>query len=233
MLKGVIKYVDIAEEIKKIIQNNQEYSYSLPSERLLSQHFSVSRGTIRKALEIIKDQGLISSKIGSGSYISVPNQTKNISSIQSLSEFISSSDLNVQVQILDFQKNIILPKDSPVYFIFRDAPVHAYIRLVSIAGHPKWYEHFYFSAELIPDLTETHVISILDYIEQDLGFKLGEYCQTVQIHKPEKTVTDYFQIKAQNLLNIISRVHLQNGQIIQGSIQFFHPDYSVQLTGRR
>ena len=111
--------------------------------------------------------------------------------------------------------------------------MHTYIRLVSIAGHPKWYEHFYFSAELIPNLTEIHIISILEYIEQELGLKLGEYYQTVQICKPEKTITDYFQIKAQTLLNIISRVHLQNGQIIQGSIQFFHPDYPVQLTGHR
>ena len=81
---------------------------------------------------------------------------------------------------------LFFPKILLYIFIFRDTPVHTYIRLVSIAGHPKLSERFYFSAELIPDLIETHVISILEYIEQGLGFKLGEYYQTVQIRKPVK-----------------------------------------------
>jgi len=50
----------------------------LPSERFLVQRYSVTRGTIRSALKQLANEGLLTIKSGSGSYIAYSNQEETI-----------------------------------------------------------------------------------------------------------------------------------------------------------
>lgn len=62
-------YLQIEEQMISFFRQNQfEYGEKLPTEHQLMKKYSVSRTTIRKTLEILKNKGLINKNQGSGTF---------------------------------------------------------------------------------------------------------------------------------------------------------------------
>lgn len=62
------KYQSIADSLRLEIENGV-YKQLLPTEQLLCQRFQISRQTVRRALSVLEDEGLITRKQGSGSHL--------------------------------------------------------------------------------------------------------------------------------------------------------------------
>ncbi len=85
------RYQIIADDlINKITSNRISVGSRLPSEKELCSHYGVSRYTVREALRVIKEMGLVSIRRGSGSIV-LSSQPKNahVQSINSLSELLN------------------------------------------------------------------------------------------------------------------------------------------------
>ena len=64
------KYQFIADSLRSEIENGQYSSKQLlPTEQLLCQRFQISRQTIRRALSVLEEEGLITRRQGSGSHL--------------------------------------------------------------------------------------------------------------------------------------------------------------------
>ena len=75
-----IKYRQLAERLKQELENYiRQGTYKLPTEKELCEQFHASRQTIRQALLILEQEGLIARKQGSGSYVTglLPEREKN------------------------------------------------------------------------------------------------------------------------------------------------------------
>ena len=62
------KYQSIADSLRQEIESGQ-YDRLLPTEQLLCQRFQISRQTVRRALSMLEDEGLITRRQGSGSHL--------------------------------------------------------------------------------------------------------------------------------------------------------------------
>jgi GntR family trehalose operon transcriptional repressor len=61
----MVKYLDIVRDLKEKIEIEYYPSWStLEGEVMLANHYQTSRMTIRKALNVLKDQGYIHSRQG-------------------------------------------------------------------------------------------------------------------------------------------------------------------------
>ena len=61
----------IATQLRKaILESAYSYGERLPAERELALHYRASRSTVREALRQLEDDGLVSRKIGSGTFVS-------------------------------------------------------------------------------------------------------------------------------------------------------------------
>ena len=94
-----IKYKAIAEQLKKDLITNMEHGITrLPTEKDLCEQFQVSRQTVRQSLTLLEQEGLISRKQGSGSYITglLPENFRNQVAIllSSDTEYLYPSLLN-------------------------------------------------------------------------------------------------------------------------------------------
>jgi GntR family transcriptional regulator of arabinose operon len=65
------KYFTIAEQLRTRIKSGI-YGEKLPSEREISDHFGVNNKTLKKAITMLAQEGLIYSKHGSGTYVTSP-----------------------------------------------------------------------------------------------------------------------------------------------------------------
>lgn len=72
-------YTKIADAISNYIKKNNLVSGDkLPSERELAARFQTSRHSLREALRVLENQGIISSQMGSGTYVANIREKSNI-----------------------------------------------------------------------------------------------------------------------------------------------------------
>jgi GntR family transcriptional regulator len=63
-------YIQVADILRSRIQSGQLLpDRPVPSETQLQQEFGVARGTARKAIALLRDQGLVVTVKGRGSYV--------------------------------------------------------------------------------------------------------------------------------------------------------------------
>jgi GntR family transcriptional regulator len=80
-----IRYQEIASELRELAQNAAPGSV-LPSEAEMSSEFGASRVTVRRALEMIRDEGLIAARQGFGWFVAtepVPQTLGSLVTIES------------------------------------------------------------------------------------------------------------------------------------------------------
>lgn len=119
MAKRKDTYFSVLNFLKKNIINSTYPVYSkLPSEAELCEKLGVSRVTVRKALDTLREEGLIESKQGSGSYVSIKNTSSFIPVIFSDSRSVSRLTETYQ-GIQDFLTNTGF---SPLLFLRGDEP---------------------------------------------------------------------------------------------------------------
>ena len=94
-------YIRVAEDLRSQFgKPGYEYGQFLPSEHVLSESYRLSRGTIRKALNILAEDGLISRQPGRGTLI-VPPAPKNIEKrtdiavVWSIMEWVNFNTLSI------------------------------------------------------------------------------------------------------------------------------------------
>lgn len=98
-----IRYHHIADELRARVQSGT-YGRGgvLPSESELSQEFDVSRVTIRKALEILRDDGLINARQGFGWFVAGDTMKQPLGRLATIEEQLRESGMKSERRILEF-----------------------------------------------------------------------------------------------------------------------------------
>lgn len=73
-------YEQVADLLEQRIIDCHEDGARLPSEQQLAEQYQVSRTIIRESMKLLKERGLIDSKIGSGAYVTKP-EAQNIADV--------------------------------------------------------------------------------------------------------------------------------------------------------
>jgi len=71
-----LAYMRVAGDIAaRIASGELKPGARLRSERDLAEHYEVSYGTIRRAMEVLRERGLIATIHGRGTFVSTPERT--------------------------------------------------------------------------------------------------------------------------------------------------------------
>ena len=100
-----MKYIEIYEDIKERILNKKYQSWSpLDGEVMLCNYYNVSRTTVRKAISLLKKDGFIHSRQGSGIFVNPPEFYEE-QTLKSLSEKLDNNAL--QTKVIEFKRNVV------------------------------------------------------------------------------------------------------------------------------
>jgi GntR family transcriptional regulator len=89
-----IRYHDIASELRERVSAGQfTAGRLLPSESDLSREFGVSRVTVRRALEVLRDEGLVSARQGFGWFVSSDPVSQTLGRLGTIEEQMQASGL--------------------------------------------------------------------------------------------------------------------------------------------
>ncbi|MFZ4718591.1 MAG: GntR family transcriptional regulator [Ilumatobacteraceae bacterium] len=96
-----IRYQEIAQTLRGRL-HDEGAGHVLPSESDLSAEFGVSRVTIRRALETLRDEGVLESRQGFGWFVTTAPLQQRLGTLETIESQLESRGLVAERQILEF-----------------------------------------------------------------------------------------------------------------------------------
>ncbi len=171
------KYGTIYEDMKKAIESG-EYKVGdlIPDELTMCDRYSCSRMTVKKAYDLLVNQGYIYRKQGQGSFVlsrTISNLYLEIQEMD-LSGLSRATNGKVTSKILHFNLIFATEEIAKHLNIRINDPVYDILRLRIVNEKPYVLEQSYMPATVIPGLTEDILHhSIYGYIEKDLKLRIS------------------------------------------------------------
>jgi len=99
-----IRYRQIADDLRRRVGAGEfAAGRTLPSESELSGSYEASRVTVRKALELLRDEGLIDSRQGFGWFAAVDPLRQSLGRLGTIEAQLTESGVHSERRILDFR----------------------------------------------------------------------------------------------------------------------------------
>ncbi|HGH5978706.1 TPA: GntR family transcriptional regulator [Kluyvera georgiana] len=216
-------YKSIANQLRIRI-GTAEYAIgsALPGEHKLAEEFCVSRMTIRKAVDLLVNWGLVFRKNGSGTYISHKNVYPGTENLAGFFESMKTLNDNLTSQVLIFQiqpateaiaMQLKIPTGHNVYYSRR-------MRFVN--GTPLMLEDSYMPVHLFRNLSVSHQEgSKFRYIEESchVGISGNYECLTPVL--ADSNIAELLQVKENSpILCITSLTCSKKNEFINYSIMY-------------
>ena len=147
------KYITLAEQLRHQIQDGQFASgEQITSEPSLCEVYNLSRGTVRQAIQLLVDQGLLVRKQGLGTFVASPFEHSHHFSLSSFDDEMRRQHRQPSTKLLS--KEIVAAGDtvSRRLAIEPNASVFQIKRLRLADGQPAAVETRYLAQSLCPQL---------------------------------------------------------------------------------
>ncbi|EPW6725666.1 GntR family transcriptional regulator [Vibrio parahaemolyticus] len=231
------KYIEIAEYLEQRIREGVlEPKSMLPKESVLQEQFSVSRVTIRKSLQLLVNNGLISRSRGSGTYINDLKAQHDALHLLGFIEEVSKQGKLPSSKVVRFELKLPSSVIAEKLRLTPNDNTYEIHRIRCINDEPEIYEVTHMPANLFPDLS----IAIMngskyDYIENDKGFVIANSRQSVKPYILDKEMAIHLNENAETaILKVESIGYLDNGTPFEYTINYFRLNqYSFDFTSTR
>ncbi len=225
-------YRTVMRDVKAKIKAHAFPDMKLPDERSLAQQYHVSRSSLKKALALLAEQGIIFKKRGSGTFIN-PLYLKN----QALFKY-EGSNLGItdsfrvpgkkqSIKLLDYQ--VIAPDADLRQDLFLDEGSFVYRikRLRLLDGKPFLLETGFIPIKILPEL-KPQVLqgSLFNYLEAAWGKRVTRSYLTITVSPSTANDQKMLKLKATEPVGIMSGIFfLDDGTPLEVSNMRIHYRY--------
>lgn len=222
------KYMCIHENIKNdILQGNYKPGEKFPSENDFCKMYNTSRGTVRRALDMLSEEGLVNSVHGKGSFVLENNQiTFSFGNLVSFAEVSSINGNEFSTSVPMFEEVLIdevlhektsLEKGKEAYKLYRTRSLDNENIILDVN---------YFMKDNVLNLTkEIAEKSIYKYIEEELNIKIGFAKRIIKIEQANSIDKKYLNMKSYNFVVVVKNfVYLYNGTQFEYTESRHRPD---------
>lgn len=205
------KYQEIFNDLQEKITNGRyQAGFLLPTEKDLQEQYGVSRDTVRKALRLLTEKGLIQKVQGRGSQV-LKQELLNfpVSGLTSYKELVDSLHLNSQTRVIDLELLTVDEQTALQTGFSEGSQVWRVLRTRSIDGVISVLDLDYLAQDCVPDLTkEIAENSIYSYLEEDLGLDISYAQKEITIQASTERERLLMDHQDDYLVLIRSRVYL-------------------------
>lgn len=176
-----MRYLEIAEKLRERLgDGTYEAGRALDSEAQLARQLGASRVTVRRALETLREQGLVTSRRGSGWFVSVDPVRQTLGRVTTIEAALESAGSVAERRVLEFA---FVPAPHPVATALRveaGADVLRVVRVNLADGEPFALVTVWVRAALGAPLSRADVERSPFYDLLPLrGVELGRATQTI------------------------------------------------------
>jgi len=186
----------------------------MPSEPALAAQLGVSRNAIREALDLLRDEGLITRVQGAGTFVTGAKLRHHLDRLEGLAESMAGYHLPVENRVLSVRESVAtvfvagklaVPEGSRIAFVER---------LRSVGGLALSLDTSSLRPEAIPVLlgTDLHSADVFTLIERQLNIGLGWAEVTIEAVAADAETAKLLQIRPGAPLMLLHRLtYLEDG----------------------
>jgi GntR family glv operon transcriptional regulator len=230
-------YKSIADRLR-IRLNSADYNIGspLPSEVRLAGEFSVSRMTIRKAIDLLVSWGLVVRRHGSGTYVAKKDVHHETTNLTGFIEVMRNQGKEVVSNVLEFNVMPAPPAIASQLRINIDERIYFSRRVRSVDGKPLMVEDSYMPVKLFRNLSIAHLEgSKFSYIEDECHIIVcGNYESLTPVLADKKMAKLLNIDELTPILRITSLSYSDSGDYVNYSVMFRNAsEYQVDYHLRR
>ncbi|MEN6316826.1 MAG: GntR family transcriptional regulator, partial [Clostridiaceae bacterium] len=148
------QYLKLTKILTELIGNGTYKEGSrLPSERELCRDYSLSRTTVRQAMQELIQGGYVTSIQGRGTFVSKPPIKQDLLRIYSFDDDMRRMGKNPETEVLDFLGITADEKLAKLFGVAIGEPLYRVFRLRAADGEPMLLETNYLLASRFSDLS--------------------------------------------------------------------------------
>ena len=230
-------YQQVINDLNKRIMANEFVDKKLPDERSLSEQYQVSRSSIKRALNVLANKGLIFKKRGSGTFIN-PLYLKNQSSFKyegtnlGITDSLNTEGAKPSIQLLDFR---VIPASQELQqdlFLTADEFVYEIKRLRLLDDQPFMIESGYIPIKLVPQLNRQVVSgSIFNYVQKTLHAAVTKSFLSIAADASNTTDQELLHLQPNEPVSLMSGIFfLDDGTPFEVSNMRLHYQYMKYTT---
>ncbi|ABS42852.1 trehalose operon repressor [Clostridium botulinum] len=222
------KYLTIYNEISNKIENNKIQSgEKLSSENEMMKEYNVSRDTIRKALNLLENNGYIQKVKGKGSFVLDINKFDfPVSGLTSFKEL--STRMGVESNTLVKELKLIKPDNFLMkqLNLSKNDDVWKVIRVREIDNKKIILDKDFFNKKYVPLLTKDICEnSIYEYLENELGLKISFAKKEITVQQATQEDKSYLDFENYNMIVVVKNyIYLDDMSLFQYTESRHRPD---------
>ena len=215
---------DLKDQINRREMNNGD---KLPTEKWLSEHYKVSRVTVRKALEDLIEQGYLEKRPNRGCFVIQPKFEKDLSRMRSLHRELLASGIIPSSKIISYQEVAADPWIGR-HLQCEEGDIVLVIKRIRYADDRPFAEQTIYLPKVLfnefnPWLLRDH--SLHDLIEEEYSVPIISSTQTITARMPSKEQVAELDLKAgKPILHIRGTVFTEDDKVCEYSDTYFITD---------
>lgn len=201
-------YVQIANGIRGLIESMPAGKGTpVPPERVLCQHFGVSRMTVRQALEQLEREGWISSVRGLGTFVSGKPLEKQQQEFRGFSEEIAARGAHASSRLISLTTRKPDVADQSFFEIGENDLIYQLERVRLADAVPLALETVHLPVKLFPELArfDFETRSLYQTLEEDYGVRVARSLEEIAAVQPNPRQRKLLQIPRQAAILLIQR----------------------------
>ena len=220
------KYRDVYSDIKKnILTNHYRAGTQLPTQKYFAEKYEISRITLKKALNLLENEGLIYSKQGSGTFVRNRIDTPSEEMLPldlPVGVTHSHRDQKIKSKLLHFDARLPNKKEQKELLLDQHSPVYEYKRVRFINDQVHSFEHSIMPVEVAPLNEEILMESVYDYLGTEMNLQLTDARRIIYATKADKEISEALEIEEGEAIFVIEQVaYDQNGKAFELSKSAF------------
>ncbi|MBY0098528.1 trehalose operon repressor [Mesobacillus maritimus] len=222
------KFIKIKEELGELIRNGQmEAGSLLPSENDLAERYSASRETIRKALNLLSEEGYIHKVQGKGSIVlDVSKFDFPISGLVSFKEISKKMGHRAKTFVEEFEKISPTAETKKKMRLESNEAVWKIYRVREIDGEKIILDKDLLVEKYAPELTKKICQdSIYEYLEGELGLTISFAKKEITMEIPTEEDRRYLDLEGFQYIVVVKNfVYLDDASMFQYTESRHRPD---------
>ncbi len=200
-------YIKIHDAIKKEIDMERwQIGQRLPSERDLAEQYAVSRMTLRQAVTLLVDEGILERRVGSGTYVASHRVQEKMRGTTSFTEIVSSQGKTPSSKVISYQRKIA--NDTEIKRL-QLKPTDYVIRMERVRyadNVPLVFEVASIPERLIKSFAREEITEHFFQTLTDNGYAIGKSQQTIYAKSASERVANYLGIEKGHAVLALTQV---------------------------
>ncbi|CRH90505.1 HTH-type transcriptional repressor yvoA [Chlamydia trachomatis] len=207
-------YITIHDKIKEEIDDQiWKIGERLPSERDFAERFNVSRMTLRQAITMLVEEGVLERKVGSGTYVASTRVQEKMRGTTSFTEIVHSQGKSPSTKLISYQKKLASETERQRLQLGANDLVIRMERIRYADNVPLVFEVASIPEKLIRNFNKTDITNHFFKTLSVNGYEIGKSQQTIYAKTASDRVAEYLEVaKGHAILALTQVSYFTDGQ---------------------